>query len=211
MRRNCDLARWRQCTVRGREWRNAGRCAQYVPKLALVQGFADPALGQFVLAHDASGVDPRQHVDTVSRPFGHLRGVDAAVQPGVAEVIGSAGRGEACSVAVRAACAKVRACPRYTERWMALCRWPEPEPISSARTLRRVTPRRAQHRGAAHEAREHRKQVRATALSVCWHSTTQVVKPHHPGQREISPIARANGRHRALDNFCCPCLASPDP
>jgi hypothetical protein len=60
-------------------WLDAGRCAQYVPKLALAQGLADPALGEFVLAYDALGIDPEEHVDAVSGPLGDLGRVDAAV------------------------------------------------------------------------------------------------------------------------------------
>jgi len=57
----------------------------------LPQCFADPALGEFVLAHDALGVDPQQHVHPVPCPLRHLSGVDTAVQPrgqaGMPEVI----------------------------------------------------------------------------------------------------------------------------
>jgi hypothetical protein len=73
----------------------------------LSQCFADPARGEFVLAHDASGVDPQKDVDAVPGPFSDLGGVDAAVGPGgqarVAQVVGPPGEGEACSVAVSAA------------------------------------------------------------------------------------------------------------
>src|SRR5215467_3715714 len=52
---------------------------------------ADPALGELVLAYDALGVDPQQHVDAVPGPLRHLGRVDAAVEPrgqaGVPEVI----------------------------------------------------------------------------------------------------------------------------
>jgi hypothetical protein len=58
---------------------------------ALTQSLADPALREFVLAHDALGVDLEQYIDAVSGPLGYLGGVDAAVQPrgqaGVPEVI----------------------------------------------------------------------------------------------------------------------------
>jgi hypothetical protein len=83
--------------VRGRERRNAGRCAQYVVKLALAQGLADATLGELVLADDVLGVDPEQHVHAVPGPFGDLGRVDAAVEPrgqaGMPQVVGSPGRG----------------------------------------------------------------------------------------------------------------------
>ena len=57
----------------------------------LAQRFADPALGELVLAHNALGVDPQQHVHAVPRPFRHLGWVHAAVEPrgqaGVPEVV----------------------------------------------------------------------------------------------------------------------------
>ena len=72
----------------------------------LAQRFADPALGELVLAHDALGVDPQEHVHAVPGPLGHLGGVDAAVQPGgqagVPEVVRAPASGEACSAALRA-------------------------------------------------------------------------------------------------------------
>src|SRR5262249_34925329 len=53
--------------------------------------FADPSLGKLVLAHDALGVDPQQHVHAVPGPLGYLSRVDAAVEPrgqaGMPEVI----------------------------------------------------------------------------------------------------------------------------
>src|SRR6266567_157807 len=86
-----------------RERRNAGRCAQYVPKSKIIivwesgrfpgarrvglpmsvlaKRLEDPALGKLVLAYDALGVDPQQHVDAVPGPLGHLGRVDAAVEP----------------------------------------------------------------------------------------------------------------------------------
>ena len=48
----------------------------------LAQRFADPALGELVLAHYALGVDPQQHVHTVPGPLRHLGGIDATIQPG---------------------------------------------------------------------------------------------------------------------------------
>src|SRR5215470_726113 len=58
---------------------------------ALAQRFADPALGELVLAYDAFGVDPQEHVHAVPGPLGYLGRVDAAVEPrgqaGVPEVI----------------------------------------------------------------------------------------------------------------------------
>jgi hypothetical protein len=78
---SCDLARSRPyATVCGQWWPDAGRCAQYVPKLALAQGLADAAAGELVLADDALGVDPQENVDTVPGPFGDLGWEDAAVQ-----------------------------------------------------------------------------------------------------------------------------------
>ena len=86
----------------GQERRNAGRCAKYVPKFkiteaagthcsVLAQRFADPALGELVLAYDTLGVDPQEHVHAVPGPLCHLGGVDATVQPrgqaGVPKVI----------------------------------------------------------------------------------------------------------------------------
>jgi len=63
----------------------------------LAQRFADPALGQLVVAHDALGVDAQQHVHAVPGPLGHLGGIDAAVQPGgqagMAEVAWPPGEG----------------------------------------------------------------------------------------------------------------------
>jgi hypothetical protein len=47
----------------------------------LAQCFADPALGELVLAHDTFGVDPEQHVHAVTGPVRYLGGVDTAVQP----------------------------------------------------------------------------------------------------------------------------------
>jgi hypothetical protein len=56
----------------------------------LTQRLANPALGELVLAHDALGIDPQQHVHAVPGPLGYLGRVDAAVQPrrqaGVPEV-----------------------------------------------------------------------------------------------------------------------------
>ena len=49
--------------------------------IVLPQRFADPALGELVLAHDALGVDPQEHVHAVAGPLGYLRGLDASVQP----------------------------------------------------------------------------------------------------------------------------------
>jgi hypothetical protein len=63
----------------------------------LAQGFADPALGELVLADDSLGVDPQQHVDAVPGPFGDLGRVDAAVEPRgqtrVPQVVGPPGQG----------------------------------------------------------------------------------------------------------------------
>ena len=42
--------------------------------------------GELVLADDAFGIDPKQHVDAVPGPLGDLGGKDAAVEP----------RGQAC-------------------------------------------------------------------------------------------------------------------
>ena len=47
----------------------------------LAQGFANPALGQLVLAYDALGIDPEEYVDAVPGPFGDLGWVDATVEP----------------------------------------------------------------------------------------------------------------------------------
>ncbi len=93
-----DLALSRLYTaVCGYKWPAAGRCAQYVPKLALAQGFANAAPGELVLADDAPGVNPRENVDAVLGPFGDLGWVDAAVQPcgqaGMPEVVWSPGEG----------------------------------------------------------------------------------------------------------------------
>jgi hypothetical protein len=90
-----------------------GRCAQYLPTSKIItvrsldgflaprrcrvatsllpQRFADPALGELVLAGNALCVDAQQHIDAVPCPLGHLGWVDAAVEPrgqaGVPEVI----------------------------------------------------------------------------------------------------------------------------
>src|SRR5215813_10031404 len=57
----------------------------------LTQRFTDASLGELVLAHNALGVDPQQHVHAVPGPLGYLGRVDAAVEPrgqaGVPEVI----------------------------------------------------------------------------------------------------------------------------
>jgi hypothetical protein len=45
----------------------------------LTQRFTDASLGELVLAHDALGVNPQQHVHAVPCPLRHLGGVDAAV------------------------------------------------------------------------------------------------------------------------------------
>ena len=45
------------------------------------QRFTDPALGEFVLAHEALGIDSQEYVEAVSCPFGHLSWRDAAVEP----------------------------------------------------------------------------------------------------------------------------------
>ncbi len=62
-----------------------------LPMSVLAKRFADPALGELVLARDALGVDPQQHVHAVTGPLRYLGGVDAAVQPcgqaGVPKVI----------------------------------------------------------------------------------------------------------------------------
>ena len=47
----------------------------------LAQRFADPALGELVLARDALDVDARQHVHAMPGPLGDLGGVDAAFEP----------------------------------------------------------------------------------------------------------------------------------
>jgi hypothetical protein len=47
-----------------------GRCAQYVPKLALALGLAGAVLDEFVLACDALGVNPEHEVDTMPGPLG---------------------------------------------------------------------------------------------------------------------------------------------
>lgn len=63
---------------------------------ALPQRFADPALGELVLARDALGVDAQQDVDAVPGPLGYLGWVDAAIQPGgqasMPQVIGPPGQ-----------------------------------------------------------------------------------------------------------------------
>jgi len=63
----------------------------------LTQRFTDASLGELVLAHDALGVDPQQHVHAVPGPLRHLSGVDAAVEPrgqtGMPKVIGAPGEG----------------------------------------------------------------------------------------------------------------------
>jgi hypothetical protein len=41
---------------------------------ALAQSLADPALREFVLAHDALGVDLEQYMDAVPGPLGYLVG-----------------------------------------------------------------------------------------------------------------------------------------
>src|SRR5262249_50714507 len=52
-------------------------------------------LGKLVLAHDALGVDPQQHVHAVPSPLGYLGRIDAAIEPrgqaGVPEVIWAPG------------------------------------------------------------------------------------------------------------------------
>jgi hypothetical protein len=62
-----------------------------LPMSVLAKRLEDPALSKLVLAYDALGVDPQQHVDAVPGPLGHLGRVDAAVEPcgqaGVPEVI----------------------------------------------------------------------------------------------------------------------------
>src|SRR5215471_19607023 len=84
---------------------NAPGLADGLAISVMAQGFVDAALGEFVLARDALGVDAQQHVHAVPGPFGHLGGIDAAVQPrrqaGVPQVVwppgqrrGLLGRGE---------------------------------------------------------------------------------------------------------------------
>jgi hypothetical protein len=71
-----------------------------VPKIifcsVLTEGFSDPALGELVLACEALGVDPQQHVHTVTGSLRHLSGVDAAVQPrgqaGMPQIVRSPGK-----------------------------------------------------------------------------------------------------------------------
>jgi hypothetical protein len=74
----------------------------------LTQRFTHASLGELVLAHDALGVDPQQHVHAVPGPLRHLGGVDAAVEPRgqarMPKVKGRLARGEACSASVRAIC-----------------------------------------------------------------------------------------------------------
>jgi hypothetical protein len=82
-----DLGRrdhMRLFAARGRHLRLAVPNTHPRPRSILPDGerFADPELGEFVLARDALGVDPQQDVYAVSGPLGHLGGVDAAVQPG---------------------------------------------------------------------------------------------------------------------------------
>jgi len=48
----------------------------------LAERFADAALGEFVLADDALGVDAQQNVHAVPRPLRDLGREDAPVQPG---------------------------------------------------------------------------------------------------------------------------------
>jgi len=61
----------------------------------LSQRFADPALGELALAHDAFGIDAQQDIDAVTGPLGNLRGINAATEPGgqagMPKVIGSPG------------------------------------------------------------------------------------------------------------------------
>jgi hypothetical protein len=45
---------------------------RWLPMSFLAQRFADPALGQLVLAHNALGVDPQWHVHAVPGPLGYL-------------------------------------------------------------------------------------------------------------------------------------------
>jgi hypothetical protein len=52
-----------------------------LPVSVLAQRFADPALDELVLAHDALGVDPQLNGHAVPSPLRHLGGVDAAIQP----------------------------------------------------------------------------------------------------------------------------------
>jgi hypothetical protein len=47
---------------------NLGR--YWAQRPALAEGFADGALGEFVLAYDALGVNPEHHVDAMRGPLG---------------------------------------------------------------------------------------------------------------------------------------------
>jgi hypothetical protein len=93
----------RYASVCGPSRSSAALCAEYEPKIipvgvvnlgdgtgvvtigacmsVLPQRFADPALGELVLADDALGVDPQQHVDAVPSPLRHLGRVHAAIEP----------------------------------------------------------------------------------------------------------------------------------
>jgi len=81
---------------------NTPRSALGLAMSVLAQRFTDAALGEFVLAHDALGIDPQQYVHAVSGPLGYLGRVDAAVEPrgqaGMAEVVRAPGerRGLLC-------------------------------------------------------------------------------------------------------------------
>jgi len=72
------------CAVLGGQMQIAVPRSKTVSRLmsVLAQGFADAALGELILAHDASAVDPQQHVDAVPGPFGDLSQTHAAVEPG---------------------------------------------------------------------------------------------------------------------------------
>jgi hypothetical protein len=100
----CDLEFLADVRLCAAQWpSSAALCAEYVPKITtaacvdldgvpglvvikacmsvLTQRFTDPSLGELVLAHDALGVDPQQHVDAVPGPLGHLGRIHAAVEP----------------------------------------------------------------------------------------------------------------------------------
>ena len=65
------------------------------PESVLFESFADPALGEFVLADDTLGVDPQEHIHAVPGPLRYLGGVDAAIQPrgqaGMPEIVRAPG------------------------------------------------------------------------------------------------------------------------
>jgi hypothetical protein len=72
-------ARMRLCAVGSGQMQVA--VPDTCPSSVLLQGLADPALGELVLADNALGVDPQQYVHAVPGPLRDLRRVDAAVEP----------------------------------------------------------------------------------------------------------------------------------